>query len=83
MKKYTFVVEATISMNCEVEADSLDEAVELAKEAPIQSLCHQCAKGEPESWNTSGELDFDVTGTSLSEAWEGDNHINVDDIDWD
>lgn len=47
-----------ISMYVDVEASSAEEARTLAEEAPVVSLCHQCATGDgPGTWNTSGELD--------------------------
>lgn len=75
MKKYTFVVDAVISLHVDVEAASLEEATGLAKEAPIMSLCHQCSEGERGEWNTSGELDTDPTAASLAEAYQGDQDV--------
>lgn len=65
--KYTFVIEATISMHVDVEADSLEEAVALAKEAGPQGLCHQCAgsRGYQGEWKTSGEFDCDPPSSPL------------------
>lgn len=66
--KYTFSATGTISLHVEVEADSLEEAVEKAKEAPIMGLCHQCAStGDEGEWRTSGELDCDPTYSDLTE----------------
>lgn len=55
--KYGFVVNATISLGIDVEADSLLQAIEKAQRAGIQGLCHQCSKGDRREWSTSGELD--------------------------
>jgi len=60
-----FVVETVISMNIEVEADSLEAAIEIVKDAPVISLCHQCAGGDPGEWCTSGELDCDPSSCEL------------------
>jgi hypothetical protein len=60
--KYGFVIEATITLGVEVEADTLEEAIQLAQEAPVQSFCYQCAKGEKDEWTTSGELDCGAPG---------------------
>lgn len=56
-KKYSFVSEITISVNLELEAESLAEAITEAQESPVMSLCHQCAGGHDGEWSTSGELD--------------------------
>jgi len=63
--KYIFIIEATISLSIEVEAASLTEAVEKAKNSPTMSFCHQCAKGEEGCWSTSGELDTDPSSATL------------------
>lgn len=60
--KYRFVVKATISLGIEVDAASLEEAIELAQSKGVQGLCHQCAKGAPNEWTTSGELDCGPPG---------------------
>jgi hypothetical protein len=65
MSKYGFLIEATISMGIDVEADSLEEAIEQAQKASVMSLCHQCAHGEEGAWNTSGELDCGDPGTAV------------------
>lgn len=63
--KVLFTVEARISLNVTVEADTLDEAIERAKEAPVMHLCHQCAEGYVEKWSTSGDLDCDPSSARL------------------
>jgi hypothetical protein len=75
-REYCFVVNATISMHCEVEAESLEEAVEKAQQAGVLSLCHQCAQGEKGQWNTSGELDCgdDPSEWELVDLHIGDDH---------
>jgi len=68
MTRYCFVINATISLHTDVEAESLEEAIEEAKGRVVMSLCHQCAAGEPDSrdeWRTSGELDTDPSGAEL------------------
>ena len=84
MPKYTFVSEGTISLSCTVEAEDLETATELAKEAPVMSLslCHQCARGDDGEWVTSGELDCDPTTAPLSEVWEDDESIPTSDVEW-
>lgn len=59
--KYRVSALVTISVWTDVEADSEEEAKEIAEERPLQGLCHQCSSarfGEGErEWRTSGELD--------------------------
>ena len=63
--KYTFVVNTMISLHIDVEAETLEEAVELAQEAPTMSLCHHCARTHKSEWSTSGEIDGDPAGSKL------------------
>lgn len=76
MSKYGFVIEAVISMHLDVEADSLESAVEVAQASAVMSLCHQCARGEINEWSTSGELDCNPESAVLSAVYcdneEGD-----------
>lgn len=65
MSKYSFVVGATITLHVDVEAESLDEAIELAQGAGVVSLCHQCGRGEPDEWSTTGEIDADPATSPL------------------
>ena len=64
-KRFGFVVEATISLGIEVEADTLDEAIAKAQCAPMRGLCHQCAASTRNEWSTSGELDCDPASSPL------------------
>lgn len=59
MPKYMVTSAITISMHTEVEADSAEEAKEIASQRGIMSMCHSCARsdGDDEEWRTSGELD--------------------------
>lgn len=57
LKRYRVISEVTISMSVVVEARDEIHARELASEAPMMSLCHQCAHGEDDCWSTSGEFD--------------------------
>jgi hypothetical protein len=86
MSKYLFVVNTTISMHTEVEADSLEEAVELAKNNPVMSLCHQCSSHEDDKyWVTSGEFDCepgDPDQSPLVEAIKDDEFIPLHEVDW-
>ena len=68
MSKYIFVVNATISMHVEVEAESLQEALEEAQTRGMMGLCHQCSRGDEGCWNTSGEIDADPVYSPLVEV---------------
>lgn len=57
--KYIFVINSVISLATEVEAASLEEAINEAKIRSVQSLCYQCSGGSPEEWSMGGELDCD------------------------
>ena len=59
MPKFRVVGLVTISMSTLVEAATEAEAIEIANDRTIMSLCHQCASGEDDDqeWVTSGELD--------------------------
>lgn len=59
--KYRVIGHVTISVSVVVDAKSPEEARRLALDAPMQSLCNQCASGVDEEWSTSGELDGSVT----------------------
>lgn len=72
--EFSFQVEATISLHVEVFAKNLEEAIEKAQQAGIVSLCHQCARGDEGTWNTSGELDCDPACSNLVDvSVEGDS----------
>lgn len=68
MTRYRVCGEMTISVYVEVNAASENEAKRIARQAPIMSLCHQCAQGEDDSWSTSGELDGTVRISGVEEA---------------
>jgi hypothetical protein len=55
--RYRVTGSVTISVSVVIEAKSPAEARELARQAPMQSLCGQCAGGDDECWSTGGELD--------------------------
>lgn len=76
MNKYTFVIDAMISMHVDVEANTLEEAIAKAQEAPMQGLCHQCSKGEQGEWSTSGEFDTDPINSRLSEVLVNDDNLD-------
>ena len=72
MPKFSFVVSTSISMSTDVEADTLEQAIEEAKSRGPVGLCHQCSRGEPdEEWITSGEFDCDPGAGDLLGVYEG------------
>jgi len=75
MPKYSFVIEAVISMHIDVDAGSLQAAIEEAKSRGPQSLCWQCARGDPDEWSTSGELDTDPSMSKLVDCCVDDKPI--------
>jgi hypothetical protein len=59
VQRHTFVITTAITLSIEVEADSLEGAIEKARESSIRTLCHQCAGASAGEWATSGEIDGD------------------------
>ena len=61
MKKYIVTGLVTISVHTEVFAETAEDAIEMAQERPLQSICHYCSGQKPvDQWITSGELDGEV-----------------------
>ncbi len=70
--KYTFVTNAVVSFTTEVEAATLEEAIDEASGRSVMSLCHQCCGGgDAEEWST--ELDTDSPG-KLVDLWCGEDN---------
>lgn len=63
MPKFLVGGEITISMHTIVEAETVEEAKEIASQRPLMSLCWSCSdsKEADQEWRTSGELDGEVT----------------------
>ena len=63
MTKYHVTAMCTISVTTDVEAESEEEALEIAIDRGMQDLCYQCSGGQWSSldasreWVTSGEID--------------------------
>lgn len=58
MKKWRLVATATITLITDVEADSVEDAREIADKRGIQSVCHKCSgKNREHVWSLTGELD--------------------------
>ncbi len=77
MPKYIITTPITISLHTIVEADSAEEAKDIAFARSVQSLCHQCAGSrndeDEEEWRTSGELD--------GEPDPNDENVNIELLD--
>jgi hypothetical protein len=57
-RKYRVCADVTISVSTVVEAESKEQAIEMAQEREMQGLCHQCSTGnDREEWSLSGEID--------------------------
>lgn len=68
MKRYRVQAEVTIALTTVVVAKSKKEAKALAEEAPMITLCRQCASGdETTEWVTSGSLDGDIENLTAEE----------------
>ena len=67
MKTYTVSAVVTVSLFTKVNANSKQEAIEIAESRGLQGLCHQCASSrEPhEEWSLSGELDGEPCDISV------------------
>lgn len=66
--EYRFVVVGGITLLVDVFATSLEDAVQKAQRASVQSLCYQCARGDEGEWSTSGEIDCDPSMCELVEV---------------
>lgn len=75
-KTFSFVTCAGITLTTDVEAETLEEAIEIAESRAIQSLCNQCASPDyKEEWGTTGELDG--SPGKLVELVIGDDHMSA------
>jgi hypothetical protein len=85
MSKYTFAVEMPITMSVDIEADTLEEAVEQAKAAHVIRLCNQCSDTREGEWSTTGELDGDPQSCAINEAWKDDKPQDLEELQdlWD
>lgn len=70
MPNYTVVGLLTISVHTRVEANSPEEAIEIARGRDVPGLCHQCSNSEraDEEWSTSGELDGEPYDLAIEEG---------------
>lgn len=80
MPKYLFTASVPITVTLEVEAASILEAMDVAREAPMQKLCHQCSSVHEGKWSAS-ELDSDPEASELVDLHvdgeRPDNYVEV------
>lgn len=82
MRTFRFVVETRITMVTEVQAESLEDAIEKATEAGVQGLCHHCASKDADGeWVTTGELDCVPCESPLVEVAVDDEHLTGADLE--
>lgn len=61
-KRWLVSVPVTVSLSVYVRADTAEQAIVLAADAPIQTLCHLCDSGNNDELSLSGidgDPDFD------------------------
>lgn len=75
--KFFFVVKATVSFGVEVEADTIDDAIAMAKDADTMTLCHHCTSQRKGTWAT--ELDCNAQEGVLVDV-HTDCPVNFDDV---
>ena len=69
LKRFRVSAEVTISMHTDVDAANEEQARDLALDAGMMSLCHQCAGEDGDGqWVTSGELDGEPTVIEVEEV---------------
>lgn len=77
MPKYSFVVDATIPMEITVEAESLEDAIELAKGSDTKELCRDCSAIEPGVWCAGDITDVDPARSTLTDTFV-DGQTDID-----
>lgn len=78
--RYSFAIAATITLTTDVEADSLEEAIEEAQSRGTQSLCHQCSVGDCDvEWSLTGKIDCDPASQPLADVTCDNEEIDMDE----
>jgi len=70
-KRFAVSGEVTISICVIVEAGTKEQAIELARDAPMMTLCHRCGDGASVhdfEWRTNGDLDGEPAKLSAEET---------------
>lgn len=68
--KFKMNAQVTISLYKRIEADTPEEAIEIAKGLAMPGLCYACSeagKGDDELWQLGGELDGEATEIVIEE----------------
>jgi hypothetical protein len=65
MPKYSFIVDANVTLVTTVEADDLKAAIAIAKKRDVQNLCETCSPQGDNEWTLEGNLDCDVADFEL------------------
>ena len=69
VRRYALSADVTVSLTIEVQAKTEKEAIRLAQEASMQSLCWSCASSEEGGvWRLSGELDGEAENLEVFES---------------
>lgn len=81
MSRYVFSVAATITLHTEVEADSLEEAVDIVRERGPIDVFTNGQDDSSEYWDTPGEINADPCESPLLsvEKWDDDDCEDVVD----
>lgn len=78
-KSYTFVVHATVSLVTDVKAETLAEAMEIAKGRSVMGLCHQCNGGDSRrEWGTELDCEVDLD-TGLEDLFVDNECVDLTD----
>lgn len=81
MPKYQFTVESIITMTTEVEAENLEDAIQIVQDRDVQTLCHQCSRPDYEKeWRCSGDLDTDPICSPLVEVFVDGETISKNEL---
>jgi hypothetical protein len=72
--KYTIVVDTRVTMHLEVEAESLEDAIDKAKDLGSSQICSRCSHGEEGEW-VPGSFEEYPGDSPIVEIWEGGNQV--------
>lgn len=71
--KFALIVTVTLPLVTEVEADTIEEAIKIARQRPLQQLCSECTSGDlANEWAL--ENNFDECDPTCGEFC--DLHVN-------
>ncbi len=81
MKTYSFAVSGLVGLHVEVEADSVEDAIEQAQSMGAQSICHHCssANHQVDVWKLSDGISAEPGGCELEDVTiEGEELSDAD-----